>query len=151
MHKMKRLFGILVFLMTACQPTTPPTPITAVIGDEFTLAPGQKAVISESDLTITLISVPGDERCPLQIECAASGPVTVTIAVQSGAHSSSDFVFLTFTDNDGRVPSMDFQGMTTSVIAGDYVIRVRSILPFPQQFVSEIRDTDYRVSFVVEK
>jgi hypothetical protein len=46
---------------------------------------------------------------------------------------------------------MDFQGMKDQVEFDGYLIQVESILPFPQMSVSEIGDTDYRVSFAVTK
>lgn len=58
----KRILLLLSFLLTACQPVTPPPPITAGTGKEFTLAPGQMVTITDADLTLTLVSVPGDER-----------------------------------------------------------------------------------------
>ena len=129
---------------------TPP-PITAVTGEEFTLAPGQLVMITDAGFTMTLVSVSGDERCPLEIECAESGPVTLTATIQSGSGAPAEMVFQTFTDNDGRVPEMEFQGMTDRVEFEGYLVRVESILPFPQMSVSEIGDTDYRVSFTVTK
>ena len=145
---MKRFAALVIFFLTACQPS-PPAPITADVGAEFTLAPGQSGTISAAGIVITLTGVAGDGRCPLEIECAASGPVTVSIAAQSGSQAPQEFTFQTFTDNSGRVPEMHFQGMQESVEFGEFMIEVKSVLPFPQKSVSEIADSEYRVSFVV--
>lgn len=147
----KRKLLLLSLLMAACQPATPPPPITAVMGEEFTLAPGQSVAIADANLILTLVSVLDDGRCPLEIECAESGPVAVTATVQSGSNAPNEIVFQTFTDNDGRVPEMEFQGMTDRVEFEGYLIQVESILPFPQMSVSEIGDSEYRVSFLITK
>ncbi len=147
----KRVTLLLGFLLTACQPTTPPPPITAVIGEEFTLVPGQTVAITDTDLTLTLESVPDDGRCPLDIECAESGPVTVVVTVRSSLSEPTEIIFRAFTDNDGRVPEMEFQGMKDREEFEGVLIQVESILPFPQMSVSEIGDDEYRVSFVITK
>jgi hypothetical protein len=102
-------------------------------------------------LKITFVGVTNDGRCPLKIECAVSGPVYATITVQSGSAAPVEFAFQTFTDNDGSVPEMDFEGMTASVEINGYIIRIKSVLPFPQESVSEIGDSDYRASFAITK
>lgn len=142
---------LLSLLLVACQPATPPPPISAALDEEFTLAPGQTVTITDAGLTVTLVSVPGDQRCPLEMECAASGPVSVSITVQSDSQPMREFTFQTFTDNDGRVPEMHFEGMQESVEFGEYLIQMKSILPFPQKSFSEISDSEYRVSMKVMK
>mgnify|MGYP003556841863 CR=1 FL=1 len=147
----KRIFLLLSLLLASCQPATPPTPITAVTGMEFTLAPGQTVAIADADLILTLISVPDDGRCPLDIECAESGPVTVIVTVRSSLSEPREIIFRTFTDNDGRVPEMEFQGMKDREEFEGVLIQVESVLPFPQMSVSEIGDGEYRVSFLITK
>lgn len=147
----KRVTLLLGFLLTACQPATPPPPITAVIGEEFTLVPGQTVAITDADLTLTLESVPDDGRCPLDIECAESGPVTVIVTVRSSLSEPTEIIFRTFTDNDGRVPEMEFQGMKDRAEFDGVLIQVESILPFPQMSAPAIEASDYRVSFLITK
>lgn len=141
---------LLVFLL-ACGFATPLPPVTASPGVEFTLAPGQSATLTGAEIEIALIGVPSDGRCPLLIECAMSGPVTVTISIKSGTNVSAEFEITNFTDNDGRVPPMDFEGMSPRVELNGYSIRMVSVLPFPQRSVSEIADDEYRVTFVVSE
>ena len=141
---------MLAFVL-ACGFSTPLPPITASLGAEFTLAPGQSAMVNGTDIEITLVGVPGDGRCPLLVECAMSGPVTVTIAIKAGTNMSGEFQLTNFTDNDGRVPSMDFEGMSPQVELNGYSIRMTSVLPFPQRSVSEIADDEYRVTFIVSE
>lgn len=147
----KRVTLLLGFLLTACQPATPPPPITAVIGEEFTLAPGQTVTITDAGLTLTLKSVPDDGRCPLDIECAESGPVTVVVTVRSSLGEPTEIIFRTFTDNDGRVPEMEFQGMKDREEFDGVLIQVESILPFPRMSAHASEDNDFRVSFLITK
>ena len=147
----KQFFLLFAFFLTACTHDSLPMPIQANIGEEFTLTPGQSVTIPESDLTMTLLSVPTDGRCPLEIECTESGPVTVVVTVQLGSGVAQEFVFQTFTDNSGNVPEMDFQGMQTSIEIGDVVIRVSKVLPFPKMSAAKIKPEEYLVSFLLTK
>lgn len=150
---MKRTVWIVFLLafLLACGFATPLPPVTVSPNAEFTLASGQSATLAGSDIEITLIGVPSDGRCPLLIECAMSGPVTVTISVKSGTNVSGEFEITNFTDNDGRVPPMDFEGMSPQVELDGYSIKMVSVLPFPQRSVGEIADNEYRVTFVVSE
>jgi hypothetical protein len=124
---MRRIItGICLLMLTACQPATPLLAISAQEGEEFILAVGQSAQISGTDLTLTLIGVPSDGRCTLDIECAESGPVTVIATVRSSLSEPTEIIFQTFTDNDGRVPEMEFQGMTDRVELEEYLIQVEA-------------------------
>ena len=147
----KQFFVLLAFFLNACATTSLPATIQADIGEEFTLTPSQSVAISESDLTMTLLSVPTDGRCPLDIECTESGPITVVVTVQFSSGAAQELVFQTFTDDSGNVPEMDFQGMQTSIEIGDIVIYVSKVLPFPRTFSTEIKPAEYLVSFLVTK
>jgi hypothetical protein len=147
----KQFFLLFAFFLTACTHDSLPMPIQANIGEEFTLTPGHSVTIPESDLTITLLSVPTDGRCPLEIECAESGPVTVVVTAQFDSSTTQEFVFQTFTDDSGNVPEIDFQGMQTSIEVGDVVIRMSKVLPFPKMSAAEIKPAEYLVSFLLTK
>jgi hypothetical protein len=142
-------FLLLTLLLASCQPATPPPPLTASVGTEFILAPGQSALIEEADLTLTLLSVSNDERCPSEIECFASGPVTLTISAQKGSREPTEFILQTFTDYKGQSPKMEFEGIQDRVTFEGYQIKVASVLPYPAKSTTEIADADYRVSLLV--
>lgn len=148
---MRRFLVLMVLFLNACMPAASLPSVTAEMGAEFALSSGQSATIANTGLTLTLVSVQSDRRCPLEIECAESGPVTVVVAVQSGSDAPTEITFQTFTDNDGRVPEIEFEGMKDQVKFEDYQIQVESILPFPRQSVLEIKASDYKVSFTVTK
>lgn len=142
---------LLTFILTACFPATPPPPITADVGSEFTLGLGQTAAITGSGLTIRLVAVTDDARCPIDVECYATGPVTFTISVQEDSALPIEFVMRTFTDYDGRAPEGPFEGIQDRIEVGDYVIRVVGALPHPQGFGDEIKANEYRLTFIVTK
>ena len=50
------------------------------LGREFTLAPGQSAVVDD-DLRLTLKSVTDDSRCPVDVTCVWEGDAKVAVEV----------------------------------------------------------------------
>lgn len=151
MHRSNLLLLLLAFtlFLVSCQPATPPLPLTATVGKEFTLAPGQSATLGDTELTLTLIAVSSDERCPSEIECAVSGPVTMTVSAQKGSGEATEIVLQTFTSNDGLAPTMEFEGIQDRVMFEGYQIKITSVLPYPAKSMSEIKSSEYRVGFLI--
>ena len=147
-----RVFFLILFvigILTACQTAAPSTPGPAALNAEVTLSPGESAAVTGTDLTITFHSVVKDERCPSEIECAASGPVTVSLSIQQGDGKPTDFTLQTFTDLDGRSPNVQFEGVTNHAELGDYAIRIAGVTPYPQNLNTEIESSEYRVALLV--
>ena len=142
------LFLLILSTMPACQSATPAPAVIANANAEFSLAPGQSAVVADTDLTITLHSIRSDERCPIEMECVVSGPVTLSLSVQQGNDISSNVTLQTFTDNDGRSPKVEFEGIQDRLEVGEYLLQVVGVLPYPKN-LSEIKASDYRVTFTV--
>ena len=147
--KLRLSLLLLTLWLTACQPALPP--VTADVDAEFTLAPDQTATITNSGLTIRLVAVTGDDRCPIDVECYASGPVTFILSVEAGSAVPTEFVMRTFTGYDGRSPQGPFEGIQDRIEVGGYMIRVVGVLPHPEGFGDEIKPGEYRVTFVVTK
>ena len=145
----KTVLLLFFLLVTSCQSATPFPNITAPTDSEFTLAPDQTVTITDTELTIKLIGVTDDERCPSEIECVVSGPVSVSLSVQAGNGTPNDLNLQTFTSNNGRTPDIEFEGMKDRAVYEGYVIRVVSVLPYPAKSFNEIKDSEYRVTFVV--
>jgi hypothetical protein len=141
----------LLLLLAACQSATPLPDITAETESEFTLGFRQSATITDTSLTITLEGVTGDERCPSEIECAMSGPVSLSLSAQIGDSEPTDINLQVFTSNNGRVPDMQFEGIEDRTVFEGYLIRVVSVLPYPAKAFDEIKDSEYRVTFIVSK
>ena len=148
---MRNITLFVLLLLSACQGATSAPIISAEIDSEFTLAIGQSVSIEDTGLTVQLGNILSDSRCPRDVECVESGAVTLTISVQKDSASPSEFTLETFTDNNGLAPIGHFEGMTESVEYEGYLIQVKSILPYPAQSFGEIKDPDYRVSFLVTK
>jgi hypothetical protein len=143
-----RLTSLLLFL-AACQSATLLPIITAETGSEFTLGISQSATLPDTGLTITLEEVTGDERCPSEIECAMSGPVSLTISVQKDSEAPVEFALQTFTSNNGRAPDGPYERIEDRIeYEGDF-IQVKSVLPYPAHGFDEIEDSEYRASFLV--
>ena len=146
-----KLFIVLfpvTFILVACQ-TTPVSPVIAEQGVEFVLAPGGTATIKDAGLTIKLISVLSDERCPSEVDCAVSGPVQISLSAQKNAGATADFALQTFTDTEGRSPAMEFEGIEDRIVFEGYLIRIVGVLPYPENLSTSIKEDDYRVGFVV--
>lgn len=146
--KTKRIsfFLSVIFILSACQAPLPT--VEAKVNNEFTLAPGQSVSVKRADLTITFNSVLSDERCPSQIDCASSGPVTVSLSVQKGSDTPSTITLETFTDQDGRAPMGPFEGIQDRIDLNGYLLQITGILPYPKN-LSGIKASDYQVSLIV--
>ena len=143
------LLILLLIALTSCQAAPPPPPITASVSDEFILRPSQSAAILGTDLTLKLIAITSDERCPLEIECAMSGPVSLSISIQSTENAPAEFALQTFTGNDGRTPDMSFEGIQDRVEFDGYLIQIKAVQPYPTKSTAEIKNSEYQVSFIV--
>ena len=148
--KLKLFIGLVpvAAIIVACQ-TTPISPLAAEPGIEFTLAPDGAVTITDAGLTIKLISILSDDHCPREVECAASGPVQVSLSAQKDNRTTEDFALQTFTDTEGRSPAIEFEGITDRIVYEGYLIRIVGVLPYPEDLSTSIKEDDYRVSFVV--
>jgi hypothetical protein len=148
---MKKLliFIFIVIILPACQSATPPPRVLITENVGFTLAPNQEATIASTGLVVTLLGVTSDERCPSEIECAASGPVSISLFVQIGNGEANEIQMQTFTDYEGRAPSMQFEGIENNVIYEGYVFHVAGVSPYPTNLTDTIKDSEYRVTLTV--
>lgn len=142
--------ALLLFLLTACQAAIP-QPTTASRDTDFTLSMGQSVSITDANIAITFISVSNDERCPSEIECAASGPVTINLSIQDQHGVVSEQTLQTFTDYKGLAPMMEFEGIKSSVLVNDHQIKVIGVLPYPKDRFSSIKDSEYILTLKVTK
>lgn len=142
--------SLLLLWLTACQTATPQS-LTSTSDTEFTLSVGQTISITDANITITFISVSSDERCPSEIECAASGPVTINLSIQDQGGVISEETLQTFTDSTGIAPTMEFEGIKSSIIVDDYQIKIVGILPYPKDRSSSIKASEYILALKVTK
>jgi hypothetical protein len=146
--KLISIFLSLVWMLAACQPATSLPQVTAALNNEFTLGTGQSVSVKKTDLTITFHAVLSDERCPREIECAASGPVTISLSVQQDGETPDTVSLQTFTDQDGRAPGGSFEGIEDRIEIGNYFVQIVGVLPYPQN-LSGIKPSDYQATFVI--
>ncbi len=142
---------ILITMLLACRTLTPApaSPVTATKDVEFTLAEDQTAMVTDTGLTIRLIGVAGDERCPSEIECAMSGPVSISLSVQKSGGDPVNVNLQTFTDNNGRAPGGKFEGIQNSETFEGYLIEVMGVTPYPAKPSKPIKASEYRVILIV--
>jgi len=145
------IFILLTIILTACQPATPLPTMTAEKDIEFTLGQDQTATLADIGMTIHLIGVGGDQRCPSGMECAMSGPVSVSFSAQMSSGVPTNIDLQTFTSNNGRAPDMEFEGIKDRAVFEGYIIRVLSVLPYPDNLSKKIKDSEYRVTLTVSK
>lgn len=146
--KIASIFASLCIACTLAACQSAPSRIEATRNSEFSLTSGQSASIRGTDLTITFHYVLSDDRCPSELECADSGPVTISLSVQRGDAVPSGITLETFTDQEGRSPGVPFEGIQDSVEAGDYIIRVLGVVPYPRN-LSGIKASDYQATLTV--
>jgi hypothetical protein len=146
MKKLVLLSVALACMLAACQAANPT--IDTRVNNEFTLARDQSARIRGTDLTITFSSVLSDDRCPIEIECAASGPVTVSLSIQRAGEVPSTVTLETFTDQEGRAPGSQFEGIANSADLGEHTIWLVGVVPYPRN-LSGIKASDYQATLVV--
>jgi hypothetical protein len=145
----KAFIAILLFnVLTACQIATP-EPINGTTDTEITLSAGQMVTITDADLSITFISVSADERCPSEIECAMSGPVTIQLSIRDQNGTVSEQVLQTFTDSSGVAPSRGFEGIKSHVTVGAHEIKIIRVLPYPKNRSSSIQPSEYMIALQV--
>ena len=64
------------------------TPITAGLGEVFTIGGGQSAQIPSEDMEVTFIEVIGDSRCPQNANCVWEGVASSHIRI---THEGADY------------------------------------------------------------
>ena len=148
------MFLSIACLLAACQTTPAPSqpPVANLtVHAELPLAPGQSAAVTNTDLTITFHSIVSDERCPSESECLTSGPVTVSLSIQQGDNPATGFTLQTFTDENGRSPNVQFEGITNRAEVGEYLVQIASVTPYPEERSTPIEPAEYRLTLWVLK
>ena len=141
---------LLILLLSACKAGTPET-VAAKTASEFSLSEGQTAEVSDAGISITFISLSGDSRCPLGKECAMSGPVTLSLAIRDQGGTQTTEVLQTFTDILGLAPDMEFEGIKDRTTVDRYLVKIISVLPYPESNTFSIGEPDYQITLKVTK
>jgi hypothetical protein len=118
-----RLAIFTVLALVACRPLTTIEP-----DSEFTLAVGQEAHISGTDIRLVIDSVANDSRCPSDVTCVHAGDADVRLRVRDAVES----VHTVHALKEPRAAS--FSGYTITLV---------DLSPTPRSTVS-ISQADYR-------
>lgn len=86
------LAGMAAVALAGCQsPGTPEgTTVTdpassyaeVAVGEPFTLAPGEAARVTGTDLVVRFVRVEGDSRCPVDVTCVWEGDAAVVVETE---------------------------------------------------------------------
>jgi hypothetical protein len=115
--------------LPACSPATP-----TADGEPFHLKVGESAKIEGTDLQIGFEGVPGDSRCPRNVQCVWAGEATVVLSVRPGSEEETDLTFKvppgggatrTYRDFTIRIVGLEPQTESGKRIArDDYVVEL---------------------------
>jgi hypothetical protein len=109
---------------------------TVPLNQQFTLAIGQTATISNAGITVTFTGVPNDSRCPGDAICVTAGDATVSIEALPPAGGRSRY----------ELHTADMQ----PVQHGELTISLLQLDPYPFTTRS-IQAGDYRATFRVTR
>jgi hypothetical protein len=122
---------ILGLLLLSC---APPAPITVAPDTTVTLAPGERAQLRGSDLTLTFVRVVRDDRCPLGVFCIRFGDARVAFRVRQARQDT----LLVLSTADTATPAT----------VGAYRIALDALAPIRRQETT-IPDTTYRATVIL--
>jgi hypothetical protein len=101
------------------------------VDEEFTLAPGESVVVSDSGPKLTFEEVVEDSRCPMDAICVWAGQVVIDVSIGNGS------------------PARHSMRPDESVLWGRFEVRLVRVLPYPKSD-APIEPSDYRATFRVQ-
>jgi hypothetical protein len=114
-----------IILCTVSCSSSPAAPTAEVpLGSEFSLKPGESALVVSTDLVITFLQVVNDSRCPADAVCIQAGDAVVALSVgNAGVELRSN--------------------SAPETVVGSYLLRLERVEPYV--YVSKpIEPKDYR-------
>ena len=128
-------FLVLLLLAASCG-TSPSSPRSVPLAEEFTLTPGQTAQVEGADLFVTFDSVSSDSRCPEGVNCIWEGDATVVVSIRMGDQPASQ--------RELHTPR------NSETDAGSYRLRLVRLVPLPRADASPAPG-DYRATLLVNR
>lgn len=111
--------------VTGCDEKSPAGP-TVALNERFTLAPGEVATVTTTDLRFQFVRVTGDSRCPADAICIQGGDALVQIQAFDGSSST----LLGLHTGDSSQASADFGGARIMLVElQPYPFSSRTITP----------------------
>jgi len=117
---------------------------TVVVG-EVSLKPGQRTTLRGEALTIELISVSNDSRCPIDATCIRQGNAEVNVKVTQGGRPPSSLRL-----NTSGVPGGGKMEHSNEASYLNYTIRLTELQPAPKVGAT-IPQKAYVAKFIVLK
>lgn len=130
--------------LTACQlgHEADADPVQFTLGQEFELGGAQEAVFSGEDLRVRFSELLEDSRCPTEVECFWTGQARIAVIVDQTGHPSATAYF-----NTNPAPGENMQ----TVQAGDYVVELKKLDPYPRTPEDGISFEDYKATLLVRR
>ncbi len=124
---------VLSLVLAACHSPTAPT---VEVNEQFSLAPGETAIVRESLARVRFLGVQNDSRCPMNALCIQQGDATVRLDISGGGASQRTY---DLTVNAGK-----------SALHGALTIALEQLQPYPV-LPATIQPGDYRATFRVTR
>ena len=116
------------------------TTVPAELDKPFKLKIGQQAAIDSEKITISLLNVTEDSRCPSDVVCIWEGQASIRVSAEVNGTDAGQFA-LTIGGNEK--PSAAFGG-------GRYLARLTSLEPYPVS-TNQTKPEDYVATLTVSK
>jgi hypothetical protein len=108
------------------------------VDERFTLAPGDTARVTSTDITVTFVDVQGDSRCPADAICIQGGDAVVRVRASGGSSSE----MLELHTGDSSRAFAQYQG---------FRVTLAELQPYPFSSRPSIAAADYRATLVVSR
>lgn len=131
-------------LVSCCWAAVLPAPLTVQFGAEFSLAPGQSARtagVRPPPLLVRFVRVVEDGRCPRDINCAVTRPVSLDVEVVASGRTRLER--LAIYERTSRQP-----GVRSCAAFDQSALRLRDVQPWPSAR-SKVPPSEYRATFVL--
>lgn len=110
--------------------------VCARLGEEFDLRVDDTAYITDTDLSVRVVGVPEDSRCPSDVTCVWAGNARVWLTIRDGARRDSTSVNSTLEPH--------------AATRFGYTVRLLDVRP-PKVSGQEVRPSDYIIRLVVTR
>jgi hypothetical protein len=105
--------ALVCLVLSSCGGTMAPT---VPLNQEFTLAPGERASVDSTPISVRFMGVDGDSRCPADAVCIQGGDALVKIDVLTDNHVDSYVV------HTGNLKPVIHNGLSITLV---------SLTPYP--------------------
>jgi hypothetical protein len=121
-------------------PTTNDDSSLPTLDSQFYLKIGQTTTVKSENITVKLLEVTGDSRCPSDVVCIWAGQVSLVVnATKNGENLGDVTLTLGFSNPDLSVKNV-----------GGYYIKVIAVNPYPVS-THKIEQSEYIATLVVSK